>query len=171
MIPAIVGSALGLRERLGKRGRYRDTRLGLELLKLKYEIEAIRKSQQLNFPEITVAEEELELIRSARPEEVEVGWFDPKRLRKTFWYRQVQKRPQWGALVASLVSKFIGFYGAMIIVSAATVPLVFSNEEFTTAFKVFMVLAYLVIGLVLFLFGVRWHKARKLALEERRLSG
>lgn len=168
LIPGIFAVALALLDRLGKRGRYHDAKVGLELLKLKYEIEGLRKSQQLNLPEITVAAEELEILR---PPQVHVGWFDPRKLRNSFWFRLVKTRPRFGAACASLVSVLAGFYG---VASFAGILALFDpsvqGEFGNTGFVVGMGCVYAVLGAALLGVSVRIHRARKLALEEWRLE-
>jgi len=168
LLPAIYAAI----DQFARRRRYEDAKIALELVKLKLEIEGIRKSQQLSLPEITVTPEDLNVVHRPIGTHLHFRFLDPKALRDSWGFREVQRHPRWGRAFATLGSAVAGFYGTGALL--APVALVFDPEYRqgfgSTGVQVLLGVSELAIGALLLMLSVRIHRARRLALDEPRPS-
>jgi len=167
LIPAFLGVVLLVMDRIGRHGRYENAKTGLEIVKLKLEIEGIRKSQQLSLPEISVTPEELAALQ--HPVGAHFDLFAPESLRRSKWYRFIRNHPRRGPWVTRLTSAIIGFYGVSLFVAVFSIQ--FANEILSIGERILIGAVYFVIGFLLILLSVRIRRARKLALDELHPAG
>ena len=162
LIPPLLGAVYAVMDRIGRHGRYENAKIALELVKLKLEIEGIRKSQHLSLPEISVTPEDIAILQ--HPVGAHFDLFTPVSLRKSRWYRMTHNHPRWGRWFASSASAIAGFYGVALLGALFVVPY---RESFgSIGFRIVGGVFYAVIGLLLVLLSVRIHRARKLALDD-----
>ena len=164
-VPGILAALPTLIDRIGRRSRFEETKTSLEILKMKYEIEAIRKREQLDFPPISITPEEIQLPATRTHE---LRWFQPQRLRATFTFRNVVAHPRYGRILANLAAGVAAFYGVVIVIAAAA----YFSPDFRAELEIGgwtaagLTAVYVIAGTLLFLWGRRIRKATRLALGE-----
>ena len=157
LIPPFLGAAFVLIDHVGSQRR----KTVLEMIKLKLEIESIRRSQQFNLPEVSVTAEDLTLLQS--PVGTHFDLFAPESLRKSRWYQVTHNHPRWGRWFASFACALAGFYGAIL---PFAVSIAFDEGIGPLGFRVALAVTYVLMSLFLILLSVRIYRARKLALNE-----
>jgi len=163
-VPGILAALPTLIDRIGRRSRFEETKTSLEILKMKYEIEAIRKREQLDLPPIPITLDEMQLPARSH----ELRWFQPQRLRGTFTFRNVVAHPKYGRMVANFAAGVAAFYGIAIVIAAAA----YLSPDFRGQLEIGgwaatgLTAIYVIAGSLLFLWGRRIHKAKLLALGE-----
>lgn len=117
-ISAVIGLALKLTKVLNELSRAAESKRRYELVKLKYEIEAIRHRNQLTFPKIEVRNDEVAQARLS-----ELSWFHPDRVESSIWFaiaRRYHKSLVWLLIVGmAVLGLFLGT-GAAIVAVAIT---------------------------------------------------
>jgi hypothetical protein len=167
LIPVVLPFISSFLDFIGKgaqRSHRQQTKDALELLKIKYEIEALRQKEQLDMPRITISEEELRLATTPAHETEAWGRM---RLRKTFTYRFVQLHPRLGSAVTYLVMAVAAIYTLMILIG---IPLTYQLPDVRQGPNLLSWTiwagAYLFVGFVLVLWALRIFSARGLALTD-----
>jgi len=183
LVPAFLAAIPALMAEIGRRGRQRDAKLALETLKLKCEIEALRRSHQLGLSEMTVSAEELRALSAgggtaapgaeggatAPGAEGKAGWLDPTRLRRSFWYHLVRGQPRLGAAFALVTAWLAASYGGALSLSVLVVMVREWRLAAGPDALILVVVGAFVYAMLWFgLIGpaVRIYRARKLALQE-----
>lgn len=119
-LPGLVGVAIRVLQVMRERSAHEQAARALSLLKLKCEIEALRKKHELEFPPLGVSQEEVKKIQM-----LELPWSDPRRIRSTFWLGYVR-----GARKISVVAILAGMgllalmsiVGAVVMLIGLTSP-------------------------------------------------
>ena len=81
LVSAVIGGVVRLVQLIGERSGYAEKKNQLQLLKMKCEIEGLRRKYKLEIPPILAAHDLDELRISELP------WLSPERVRRTFWFR------------------------------------------------------------------------------------
>ena len=163
VLPAI-SSFLDFISKGAQRSHRQQTKDALELLKIKYEIEALRLRERLEMPRITITEEELRLATTPAQE---TEFWGQMRLRKTLTYRFVQRHPRLGSVLAYLLMAVAAIYALMILIG---IPLTYLRTDVSQgpnllSWTIWAVL-YLFVGFLLIVWGLRIFSARGLALAD-----
>jgi hypothetical protein len=139
-LPAAVGVATRLIQVLRERSRYERASRALKLLKLKYEVEALRKTHHLHLPPLEIDPEEINDIHA-----IALRWSDPRKMRSEFWLRYVRPARWKGRviLVCMIVLGFICLGGAIATLIALASEELGAGEQ---AILVFICGMDLVIG-------------------------
>ena len=166
IVPGVVTAALALTDRLGKHAHEQHIKNSLEVIRMKYELEALRKREKLDLPAVVVSTQERQLLAS------EIGddhLLHPMRLRGTFTFRYVMRNPRVGAVVTSIGALCAALYGFAAVMTSI---LMATSGEFrkdlgaSGAEGVGMTIAYVLVGLLLLGWSVRIRNAKRLALAE-----
>jgi hypothetical protein len=83
LIPGIIGLAVRILQLGDERSQYLAKKRQLELLKLKCEIETLRKRSRLEIPSVLTAKDVQDFSKSS------LSLFNPVRVRDTYWYHVV----------------------------------------------------------------------------------
>jgi hypothetical protein len=93
MISAATGIATGMMQLIGERAKREREKQRLELLKLKCEIEVLRRGSNLDLPPL-LGPQDIDSLQD-RPR---TSMLDPVRLRKSFWYGTIGERPRFALI-------------------------------------------------------------------------
>lgn len=118
-LPGIGAVLLRVSQALQQRSSLERTKQALQLIKLKYEIEALRVKNKLDLPKITVDAEEI-----GRVQTLELPWSQPRRPRSGFWVRYVRT-----AKKGYVTTAFVGI-GALAVTCLAGSIATFSSIQF-----------------------------------------
>jgi hypothetical protein len=170
LIAPLLAAIYASFDRFTRRRHYEDAKIALELVKLKLEIEGIRKSQQLSLPEITVTPEDFDVLH--HPVGTHFRFFDPGALRKSWWFRLVQRYPRWGRAFATLGSVTAAFYGTIGLFGpvALVTDSAFRQDRSLVGVQIALGVFEIIVGALLLMLSIRIHRAKKLALDEARPS-
>lgn len=167
LIPVVLPAISSFLDFIGKaaqRSHHQQTKDALELLRIKYEIEALRQKEQLAMPPITITEEEFRLATTPAHE---TEFWGRVRLRKTPTYRLVQRHPRLGSVLAYLVTAVATLYTVVIVIG---IPLTYWRTDVAHGPNLLpwmgWAFAYLCVGIVLVPWGLRIFTAGKLALTD-----
>ena len=164
LLPLIVAGLKTLSDQIGKRAHQQKAKATLEILKMKYEIEAIRRREQLDLPPIPVTTEELQAsVPQAR---AEVRFFQSERLRTTFTFRNIVKHPKGGKVFANFGTVVTAFYGIAMVGQVFGISSSEIRMQIGPLFVAGLVLFCMLTGAALLLWAVRIHKAKQLAMAE-----
>ncbi len=162
-VPGILAALPPLIDRIGQLARFRETKATLEILKMKYEIEAFCKREQLDFSPISIPTDQIQAAAHTR----EIRWFQPERLRATFTFRNVTEHPKFGRVVASIAAGLASFYGVGSVIGgiACLFPGMRSELKLGGWDAAGLAVVYVVTGAALLIWGTRIRKAKVLALD------
>lgn len=166
LLPGFIKGLQTVLDQIGRRTRYERAKVSLEILKTKYEIEAIRRREQLDLPPIPVAAEELEEVRVSAPHTREVRWFQSERLRKTFTFRNIVNHPKSGKVLANIGVAAAGFYGIGMVAETVVYLLPELRNQLGSWRAAGLSVASFLMGAALLLWAVRIYKTKQLATAE-----